>query len=408
MSGVSIGLFNDSFVPVIDGVTVTVRNYAYWLNKTLGPTCVVAPSAPFHREDEGFPVLRFLSMPTVVHPPYRIGLPSLDLKLCGRLRRSEFSLVHAHSPFGAGRAALKVARKKGVPIVATFHSKFRENLELAIPIKRIVDEQIKRIVGFYESVDQVWVPQASVIPTLREYGYDGPCEVVENGIDFSPPDDISHLRARGGSILGVPDDAPVGLFVGQMILEKNLEFLLRSIPGILAAVPKFRMAFVGQGCGMPRLRALALGLGLGDRVRFHGPIYDRGLLAAVYARGDLFLFPSLWDNAPLVVREAAAFRTPSLLLRDSTAAEVIRDGVNGFLADGRDEAFAETAVKILGNPLGLEIAGLGAQRSLCRSWEDVVLEVKARYLSILSRRPARYESRMQFVNRRRTYAAERI
>ena len=395
MNGISIGLFNDSYAPIIDGVTLTVRNYAYWLNRILGPTCVVAPSAPFHYEAESFPVLRFLSIPTIVHPPYRIGLPAIDLRLCGLLRRREFSLVHAHSPFGAGRAALKAARKAGVSIVATFHSKFRENLERAIPLRRMVDEQIKRIADFYRSVDQVWVPQASVVPTLREYGYEGPCEVVENGIDFSPPDDISVLRARGGAILGAPDGSLVGLFVGQMIMEKNLEFLVRSLPGILAAVPEFRMAFVGQGCGMRRLRDLASRLGLDDRVAFRGPIVDRDELAAVYARSDLFLFPSLWDNAPLVVREAAAFGTPAVLLRGSTAAEVIRDGANGFLAEGDPEAFAARVVDILSDRRGLESAGLGARRSLCRSWEDVVREVRERYLSLLS-------------DKRGTYAAEGI
>ncbi len=170
-----------------------------------------------------------------------------------------------------------------------------------------------------------------------------------------------------------------------MILEKNLEFLLRCLPGVLASIPEFRMAFVGQGYAIGRLLALAAELGLGDRVRFYGPLLDRGELAAVYARGDLFLFPSIWDNAPLVVREAAAFGTPSVLLRNSTAAEVIADGLNGFLADEECEAFAETVVKILGDRQGREAAGQGARASLCRSWEDVVREVKGRYLSLLSR-----------------------
>ena len=385
MKGVSIGLFNDSYEPIIDGVTITVRNYAYWLNRTLGPTCVVAPAAPFYSGEEAFPVVRFLSIPTFVHPPYRIGLPNIDLRLRRLLRRREFSILHAHSPFGAGRVALKTARAAGIPIVATFHSKFRDNLRLAIRIDSLVDELMKRIVEFYYSVNHVWVPQESVAETLREYGYDGPYDVVENGIDYHPPDDISPYRAWGGRLLGMGNDAIVGLFVGQHILEKNLEFLVLSLPGILAAVPNFRMVFVGQGCARCRLQGLVSRLGIGDRVVFYGPIRDREQLAALYSRSDLFLFPSLWDNAPLVIREAAAFKTPSILLKNSTAAEVIRDGVNGFLADADAEAFAAKVVLILENPRELELAGLEAQRSLCRTWEHVVSEVRQRYLSILSR-----------------------
>lgn len=354
MKGVSIGLFNDSYEPIIDGVTITVRNYAYWLNRTLGPTCVVAPASPFYSGEEAFPVVRFLSIPTFVHPPYRIGLPNIDLRLRRLLRRREFSILHAHSPFGAGRVALKTARAAGIPIVATFHSKFRDNLRLAIRIDSLVDELMKRIVEFYYSVNHVWVPQESVAETLREYGYDGPYDVVENGIDYHPPDDISPYRAWGGRLLGMGKDAIVGLFVGQ-------------------------------GCARCRLQGLVSRLGIGDRVVFYGPIRDREQLAALYSRSDLFLFPSLWDNAPLVIREAAAFKTPSILLKNSTAAEVIRDGVNGFLADADAEAFAAKVVRILENPRELELAGLEAQRSLCRTWEHVVSEVRQRYLSILSR-----------------------
>jgi glycosyltransferase involved in cell wall biosynthesis len=388
MKDVSIGLFNDSFVPIIDGVTVAVQNYAYWLNELLGPTCVVAPSAPFHEERSGFPVLRFFSIPTFVHPPYRIGLPRLDRKLAGLIKQKDFSIYHAHSPFGAGRTALKAARESGSPIVATFHSKFRDNLSLAIPFKRLVDDEVKRIVEFYYSVDRVWVPQESVGATLREYGYGGPYEVVENGIDYDPPEEIEPLRAEGGRLLGLDAGAQVGLFVGQHILEKNLVFLLRSLPAVMEALPEFRMVFVGEGYAAPRLRALASSLGIADRVLFRGPISGRSQLASVYARGDLFLFPSRWDNAPLVVREAAAFRTPSVLLRNSTAAEVIRHGVNGFLADDDVDAFAAEVVRILEDRVSLESAGREAQRSLCRSWEHVVREVRDRYLSILARHSA--------------------
>ena len=67
---------------------------------------------------------------------------------------------------------------------------------------------------------------------------------------------------------------------------------------------------------------------------------------------------------------------------------MIRDGENGFLAEDDAEAFAAKVARILGNPRSLELAGLGARRSLCRTWEDVVREVRDRYLSILERRPA--------------------
>ncbi len=256
----------------------------------------------------------------MLRPPYRIGLPGLDVRLRRELKQRDFSIVHAHSPFGAGREALRIARERGVPVVATFHSKFRDNFRCILPIEPAVRCQVKRIVDFFHSVDRVWLPHESVAATLREYGYHGPYDVVENGTDFSPLRSTHPYRAWGERHLGVSPEEPVGLYVGQIIPEKNLGLLLRALPHVMEKVPRFRMVLVGQGCAGPRLEKLTQELGVRHRVTFHDVVFDRELLKAIYARADLFLFPSLYDTAPLVVRESAALGTPSVLIRDSTAA----------------------------------------------------------------------------------------
>lgn len=382
---IKTGLFNDCYIPIMDGVTMTVKNYAFWLEKILGPTYVITPYVPNHEDKEPSKVIRFMSVPTIIRPPYRIGLPDLDLRLQFLLKNRDFDIVHAHSPFAAGLLAKKVARERHIPIIATFHSKYRDDFERLIGFKPIVDEQVKRIVEFYYSVDHVWVPQESVAATLREYGYKGPYEVVQNGIDMKALADITPYRNRGAEYLGLPEGIPVGLYVGQHTLEKNLEFLTRSLPAIMAALPDFRMVFVGKGYAKPQLQALIEDFGLSDRVIFHDVIFDRELLQSIYARGDIFLFPSLYDNAPLVVREAAACQTPAVLLKGATAAEVIRDGENGYLAENDGEAFALKVVEAMRDRTKLDAVAMEAQRTLCRTWEDVLLEVKDRYLAILER-----------------------
>jgi 1,2-diacylglycerol 3-alpha-glucosyltransferase len=387
VSRVPVGLFVDSFTPIMDGVTVTVRNYAWWLDRMMGPACVVTPRVPGHADREGFDVMRFFSVPTIVRPPYRVGLPGLDPLLPAALRRRGFGIVHAHSPFGAGRAALRTARSLGVPVVATFHSKFRDNLRRSVPVKRLVDDQVRRIVEFFSAVDQVWIPQPAVAATLREYGYRGALHVVENGTDFAPGEDAARYRGAGALHLRVPDRARLGLYVGQLVMEKNLELLLTALPRVMERMPDFRMVLVGQGYARGALARLAHRLGIQDRVAFHDVIHDRELLKAVYARGDLFIFPSLYDNAPLVIREAAAMGTPAVLARGSTAAEVIRDGENGFLADADPDALGRRVVDVLGDPAALSRAADGARRTLCRSWESVAREISARYLALLDGRP---------------------
>lgn len=372
-------------MPIVDGVTLTVKNYAIWLNKILGPTSIVTPFVPDQEDSDQFPIIRFLSIPTILRPPYRIGMPEIDLRLQYRLKNHDFDIIHAHSPFATGLLAKREAKERRIPLIATFHSKYRDDFERIFAFKPIVNEQIKRIVDFYYSADHVWIPQESVALTLREYGYKGPYTVVENGIDMKPVDDITPFRERGAKELGLDESIPVGLYVGQHVLEKNLEFLVRSIPAIMRSVPDFHMVFVGKGYAKQQLQSLVAELGISDNVIFHDVVFDRELLRSIYARGDLFLFPSLYDNAPLVVREAASMRTPAVLLAGTTAAEVIHDGVNGYLSENDSEAFAAKVAAAFEDKDGRLEIGKAAQRSLCRTWEDVLGEVKGRYLEILSK-----------------------
>ena len=53
-----IGLFNDCFPPIMDGVSLTTQNYAYWLHKKTGNVCVVTPKSPDARDAEEYPVYR--------------------------------------------------------------------------------------------------------------------------------------------------------------------------------------------------------------------------------------------------------------------------------------------------------------------------------------------------------------
>jgi glycosyltransferase involved in cell wall biosynthesis len=114
-------------------------------------------------------------------------------------------------------------------------------------------------------------------------------------------------------------------------------------------------------------------------------ISDRELLRTHYAAADLFLFPSLYDNAPLVVREAAVMGTPSVIVAGSTTAEVIDDGVNGFLACNSAESYAAVVRTLYDNRRLLLKVAANASHSLARSWNDVMEEVVQRYTDVIKR-----------------------
>lgn len=380
----NIGLFNESFPPIMDGVAICVENYAKWMQKMAGGVSVITPSASgadYSRYD--FEVLDYFSVPVPFRKPYVTGIGEVDPTFLAKIVKRPFKIVHAHSPFVAGRIASHVATLRNIPLVATFHSKYREDFSRVIPSEMLVNQVIKLVVEFYERADEVWVPQESVIDVLREYGYKGPVEVVANGSDLvADYPDAYFAEAR--TALGIAPDEFALLFVGQHIWEKNVRMIIDALEKL--GDVRFRMFFVGTGYAAEEMKKLVSEKGLEDRVTFAGVVKDRERLKQYYAASDLFLFPSLYDTDGIVVKEAAALHSPSIMLETATAASVLTDGVNGFVVPDDLEAFTGRIRSLSADPERVRKVGIQASRSLVRSWEDVVGEVLDRYNHLISKK----------------------
>jgi glycosyltransferase involved in cell wall biosynthesis len=380
----NIGLFNESFPPVMDGVAVCVQNYAYWLQKKVGGVSVITPSkngADYSQYP--YEVLDYLSVPVPFRSPYVTGIAQIDPLLRNKLSKRHFKLVHAHSPFSAGLMAAHVARTQKIPLVATFHSKFKDDFLKVLPVDMVVDQAIKILMEFFNRADEVWVPQASVADVIHEYGFKGQVEVVDNGCDLVadyPDSFFQDARAA----LGIAPEEFVMLFVGQHIWQKNVRLVIDGLEQV-KDLP-FRMFFVGTGYAADEMKELVKEKGLENKVHFTGMLTEREQITRYYAAADLFLFPSLYDNAPLVVREAAALHTPSVMVAESTAATILKDGENGFLVSNETEDFAQCIRRLMADPDLVKRVGMEASRSIVRSWEDVVDEVLDRYNALISRK----------------------
>lgn len=379
-----IGIFNDNFAPILDGVALTAQNYAYWLHEKGHDVSVITPYAPHSEhviEEASYPIYRFASIPIPFRAPYRYGLPYLSPSFLRQWKKMEFEIVHAHCPFVTGDLAYQAAQKQQIPLVATFHSKYRQDFEHNVHCKPIVDWMVRHIIRFFEKADEVWIPQAAVEPTLREYGYKGHVEVVENGNDFyTPKPIIDSMRKEMREELGVLPEETMLLFVGQHIWEKNIGFILDALA--LIKEQPFQLFMVGTGYAVRDIKHKIGELGLQNKVTLLGNIHDRNRLKKIDAAADLFLFPSLYDNAPLVVREAAAMHTPALMLQESTAAEVIQPDVNGFLTPNDLQQYADRIVYLMQHPEMMAKVGHKASTTISRSWENVMEEVILRYRDI--------------------------
>jgi 1,2-diacylglycerol 3-alpha-glucosyltransferase len=336
---------------------------------------VVTPEFPGHVDDEIFPVLRYPSLPLLLRKPYRFGVSAHNPKLWKKLESLQVDLVHAQSPFSSGNIALQYARQKKIPLVASFHSKFYDDFKEVTRSDAISWIMTHLVVDFFNYADAVWAVNQSTKETLISYGYRGQVDVVPNGADFTMPEDPGALKAGVDNQFHLPKDEPILLFVGQMIRQKNIGTILKAMKILNEKNKPFTLLLVGEGKSKDEFEEQVKDYRLNKRVRFLGKILDRELLKGIFGRADLFIFPSLYDNAPVVTREAAAMATPSVIVRGSNAAEGIQDGTNGFLCENDPSSLADRIEKALSDTEKLRSVGEQAQKTVFLSWETVLDDI---------------------------------
>ena len=376
-----IGQFCDVYPPNIDGVGRVVEAYARELSKTQQACYYIAPNNVENSPDskEGFPVIRYASIP-IPNEAYRLGLPHVDPVYMHDLRKIEFDIVHAHSPFTAGVEAQRVAFERRIPLVGTFHSKYYDDIYQKTHSDVISKTVVGMIVSFYEHCDEVWTVNEATADVLRSYGYKGEIVIMPNGTDLWYPTEADAKRAEERFGLG---PGPVFLFVGQQNFKKNTDSIIRAAALYRQTDPYFRIVFAGQGPDAEKMRALSESLGLTENAVFTGHLADHETLMGLYARADLFVFPSLYDNAPMVVREAAAAGTPSLLIRGSCAAEGVTDGENGFLCENTPEDIALHMARALKTA---KTVGVRARETIPIPWDGIAQKVIDRYTRLIEQK----------------------
>lgn len=374
----NVALFTDLFYPAVDGVIRTVDAYAKRMSAGDGYACVVCPRPGDDWDGKrGYDVFR---APALRIPGFAFAVP-LPL-LTGRAKKlfqeKRFDVLHVHSPFFMGELAIRLGRRLNVPVVATFHSKYYDDA-LHITHSRLLARILaNRVVDFYSRVDEVWACSKSTAETLRGYGYRGDIRVMENGVDPLPGGDARVLSDLAAGRFSISDDKPVLLFVGQQVWQKNLRLVLDTAKLLLENGLDYTLVITGAGYHSGEIRKYAESLDIGRHVIFTGSVTDRALLYGLYYRAELFFFPSLYDNAPLVLREAALAGLPALLSAGSNAAEAVTDGYNGYTAAAEAAAMAKKIEDIFASGC-MEAVGCRARDTIPVSWDEIVETVTAAY-----------------------------
>ena len=132
-----------------------------------------------------------------------------------------------------GKLALKIAKARNIPVVASFHTKYYEDILPNVHSELIAKKiPAKSLMSIYHQADAVWTVNESTIDTLREYGYRGPVHVIYNGTDLAvahPDSRRSDAAQRVIRELNIEENVPLLFFIGQHIWQKNLRMLIEAL-----------------------------------------------------------------------------------------------------------------------------------------------------------------------------------
>ena len=103
----------------------------------------------------------------------------------------------------------------------------------------------------------------------------------------------------------------------------------------------------------------------------------------IYARADLFLFPSLYDASSLVQIEAASQKTPTIFIEGSATSATVSNNVNGVIAKNDVQDYAKAIEKLITDNDFYKVVSEGAYRDLYKNWDDKVKEVYEKYTSYI-------------------------
>ncbi|MBR7072415.1 MAG: glycosyltransferase [Eubacterium sp.] len=379
-----VALGNDAFLPTIDGVNTVIKYYAEHINRELGEAVVVTPENP-NKKDYMFPfeVYRYKSLFTFGEG-YPVGWP-FKREFADDIINMNFDILHSHCPVATSYFFRRINRIKRIPTVLTYHTKFEYDIDARVKSLAIRQKAYTMIGKDIKCADEVWVTSRGTADSLRIMGYDGDFVVMPNGCDLPKVTVSDSEKAIIRRKHNIPDGVPVFVFVGRLMWYKNIRLILDAMRLLKDRERDFRMLFLGIGPDEKAIKKYSSIINVDDKVIFTGMIDNRRELQLYYATADLLVFPSLFDTNGLVVREAAASATPSILVKDSCAAEGIIDGETGFICFESSHSIAETIHRIIDNKDLIGRVGNQAQNNIYISWEDSINRAYERYQIVIDK-----------------------
>ncbi len=374
-SPLRLALFSGNYNYVTDGANRALNRLVAYLERQGVAVRVYSPTTetPAFKPQGTLISVPSISIPT--RPDYRLAT-GLNKAIVADVEAFKPNLFHLSAPDMLGHAALKLAEKWHIPVVASVHTRFDTymryyNLKW---VDAIFSGILKR---FYKRCAQVYAPSQCMADLLETDGLAEDVHLWTRGVDCQRfnPQHRSHLWRQSH---GISQQDVVIAFAGRLVREKGLETFVNIIRALEHRGLKHKVVVMGNG---PEHAWFSERL---PNALFLGHLNDIEL-ATAYASSDIFLNPSVTESFGNVTLEAMASGLPTVCANATGSNSLVQDGHTGYLADAFDaENYADCLAPLISSDvLRQQIGQAGRKRSLGFEWDAVMANLYSHYIEVL-------------------------
>ncbi|MEO7278271.1 MAG: glycosyltransferase family 1 protein [Sphingomicrobium sp.] len=309
---------------------------------------------------------------------FRLAL-GINRALRDDIRTFRPDLVQVSTPDILGTRAQTFAKRLGVPVVASLHTRFETYLGYygLNWLRPLVEAHLNR---FYRRSDMVLAPNRAVQVELARICGAERVAVWGRGID---PDRFSPTRrsASWRSANGWSADDIVLLFFGRLVVEKGVQDYIETVRQLRSSGLPVKALVIGEGPARDRFSALPDAVLTGH--------LDGDALGQAVASADIMLSPSVTEAFGNVIVECMASGLAVVSADAQSSRELIDPGVTGLLCDpSRPNDYVTAIAGLIADPGRRQAMAIAAIAESGRhSWEDASLNVERAYRTVISRGP---------------------
>ncbi len=301
------------YFPVIGGLETWTRNIAEGVSDKAQVFVVAGrvKGRPSRENIKGVEIFRtsLFSLKDLSHSSFfyiLASLKSIFLKSLVLIKKEKIDILHCQG-FLSSFLGMCLSFLTGIPYVAT--------------VQRIEKRKgfLRRLA--YRRACLCIAASSAIAEYFKDIGVEE-VEIIPNGIDLERFKGLEPVAHRGFLVMTV----------ARLEKVKGVRFLIEASKKLNSSIPGFKLVVVGGGSQRKNLEKLASDLGLGEKVKFTGPLPSEKIPSCL-ALADCFVLPSLSEGFGIAILEAQAAGVPVVASRIGGITDIIQEGETGLLAE---------------------------------------------------------------------------